>query len=75
MRSIKVLPCDFPCRFVECPPGLFYFQDDLYFKSEYGEYDGYCVSSGEKFWGGTKTIGALCELIVTPCTYEIEDDQ
>ena len=41
----------------ECPVGLFFFGDELCFKSEYGDnsgrIDAYIVSSGEFFWGGS----------------------
>lgn len=60
-----------PCRFVDCPPGLFRWQGLLCFKSEYstkaGQPDAYCVDSGEYFWGGTNgDLDARRQLIVTP---------
>jgi hypothetical protein len=60
-----------PCRFVNCPPGLFRFAGMLCFKSEYsskpGQQDAYCVDSGEYFWGGTNgDLEARRNLIVQP---------
>ena len=54
----------------ECPPGLFWFEDSLCFKSEYGDNYGhseaFCVSSGEYFWGGTSDKRLREHLMVTP---------
>lgn len=37
----------------EYPHGLFVYENTLCFKDEYN--DSYIISSGEAFWGGTKT--------------------
>lgn len=54
-----------------CPPGLFWFDGDYGFKTEYRDHNGpeaYCVDSGEYFWGG---LGGDAEkrrgLLVSPC--------
>lgn len=44
------------CTLDQCPPGLFLFEGDYGFKTEYRDDNGpeaYCVESGEYFWGGT----------------------
>lgn len=81
LTAARILPSDQPaishkaeaCAFVDCPPGLFRWQDIICFKSEYsskpGQQDAYCVSSGEYFWGGTSgNLAARNALIVTPIT-------
>lgn len=61
--------------------GLFEYQGDIFFKSEYGsnytdengntmiQHDCYCVKSGEYFWGGVDTVKKRENLIVYPITY------
>lgn len=55
----------------ECPPGLFLFDGDYGFKTEYRDDNGpeaYCLKSGEYFWGGTKGDKAKrSALLVIPC--------
>lgn len=68
-----VFPDGAPCRFVDCPPGLFTWSGLLCFKSEYstkpGQQDAYCCDSGEYFWGGTNgDLAARRELVVQPVT-------
>lgn len=58
-----------PCSFSECSPGMFQYKHDLFVKSEYGE-EAYCISSGEIFWGGTKSPEERAKLIVFPISYE-----
>lgn len=60
----------------QCPPGLFYFNGTLGFKSEYKtesmsypgfwQSDAYCVESGEYFWGGTTDAKKRELLLVLP---------
>lgn len=56
------------CKLKDCPVGLFFpaNSNELCLKTEYG-LDAYIVSSGEKFWGGTKTQGDLADIEVIPC--------
>lgn len=65
-----------------CPPGLFWFNGSLGFKSEYGAMepvgsnfktfkvgnraDAYCADSGEYFWGGASTHEDRSKLLVYP---------
>lgn len=56
----------FTCTLAECPPGFFRFGDSINFKSEYGDSDAYCGSSGEYFWGGTSDRNERARLIVEP---------
>lgn len=63
MKKLTIEPQGWPCRLCECPPGYFVFDDDLCFKSEYG--DSYC-DSGESFWGGTTSKTDRDRLIVQP---------
>jgi len=72
MKKLCVTPDGWPCRFAECPPGPFVFQDTPCFKSEYGQ-DAY-VESGEAFWGGALKPEERAELIVQPCRYEWIDE-
>tara|TARA_R110002012_G_scaffold318358_1_gene536540 strand:- start:1382 stop:1624 length:243 start_codon:yes stop_codon:yes gene_type:complete len=53
----------------ECPPGLFLFEKCLGFKSEYDN-DAFVVSSGEYFWGGTKSSEDRDALRVVPVVIE-----
>ncbi|WEK05731.1 MAG: hypothetical protein P0Y65_05610 [Candidatus Devosia phytovorans] len=65
----------------DCPPGLFWFDGSLCFKSEYSQLrgtpdnrlmqcDAYVVASGEYFWGGTSDVAARSELMVQPIHFE-----
>lgn len=58
-----------PCKLKFCEPGLFVFDGELCFKTEYGNRC-YCVSTGERFWGGTNNIVEFNDLIVYPVEYE-----
>ncbi len=67
----------------ECPPGLFLFNNNLGFKSEYRtesksrpgfwQSDAYVVDSGEYFWGGVSDPRARENLIVRPVSVEVSD--
>ena len=46
----------------EYPHGLFVYENTLCFKDEYN--DSYIISSGEAFWGGTKTKDERDNLII-----------
>lgn len=66
----------------ECPPGLFFYNGTIGFKSEYGAMesagdggkawrvgnrpDAYCADSGEFFWGGTSTHEDRAKVLVMP---------
>ena len=66
----------------ECPPGLFFWNGTLGFKSEYGAMeptgsnfktwkvgnraDAYCADSGEYFWGGTSNHEDRAKVLVMP---------
>lgn len=66
----------------ECPPGLFFWNGTLGFKSEYGAMepvgsnfktwkvgsraDAYCADSGEYFWGGTSNHDDRAKVLVMP---------
>ena len=51
---IVVTPYGWPCKFEDCPPGLFVCMEgkktDVYLKTEYGNDEGYCPS-GERYHG------------------------
>ena len=36
MRRLVLIPEGWPCELRECPPGLFLYQDNVCFKTEYG---------------------------------------
>lgn len=67
MRRMVIVPDGWPCRYAECRPGFFVFQDSLCLKSEYGglEIASFC-ESGEAFWGGVTTKDDLANLSVQP---------
>lgn len=46
MRYLIMAPWGWPCKLNECPPGHFVYNDQLCFKSEYGEDQAY-NSAGE----------------------------
>lgn len=71
MKRLVIIPDGWPCRFAECRPGHFLFQDSLCLKSEYGG-DAY-IESGEAFWGGVKSKEERAELIVQPVYAMWED--
>ena len=60
----------------ECPPGLFLWNGNLCFRSEYAtmtetnprQPDAYVVESGEYFWGGVSDSRSRDELMVQPVT-------
>ena len=64
MRTLKLVPNGWPCTLRECPPGCFVFDEEVCFKSDYGQ-DAYC-DGGSYFWGGTSDKEARAELIVQP---------
>lgn len=61
-------------RFDDCPIGLFWFRGELCVMTEYAtaaegqhpQRDAYIVSSGEYFWGGTRTAIERGQLVVEP---------
>jgi hypothetical protein len=66
MIKLVIKPDSWECSIKECPPGFFVFKTELCFKTEYGEDEVFC-SSGEVFWGGTKTKEERANLVVQPC--------
>jgi len=75
MKVLQIIPHGWPCRLLECPPGLFSYQGTTGFKSEYFASDQenmevFCVESGECFWGGVSTKQARADLIVNPLSLE-----
>ena len=64
MKTIKIIPNDWSCTLEECPPGFFWYGNDLCFKSEYNN-ECYC-SSGEYF--------ALRDILVQPVAIVTENN-
>ena len=64
--TIEIKPAGFPCKIEECPPGMFLYENQICFKSEYktnaGEMELYC-DSGEAF--------VPREVLVTPLEYVV----
>ena len=56
MKTVKIIPDGWECMIEDCPPGFFYYDEQLCFKTEYmdtdedgnGQMQVYC-SSGETF--------------------------
>ena len=70
-KTLQIIPHGWPCKLIDCPPGLFSFTGDIGFKSEYCRDNAiamevFCAESGEVFWGGSKTTHDRNELIVQP---------
>lgn len=56
----------------DCPIGLFITDHKtLCVKTEYGNDDAYIVWSGERFWGGAKTIEEIGEVLVLPISDKV----
>ena len=55
----------------DCPIGLFVEDSTLCVKTEYGNDDAYIVWSGERFWGGAKTISEIGEVLVLPISDKV----
>ena len=55
----------------DCPIGLFIKGYTLCVKTEYGNADAYIVWSGERFWGGAKTIEEIGEVFVLPISDKV----
>lgn len=55
----------------DCPIGLFIKNGTLCAKTEYGNDDAYIVWSGERFWGGAKTIAEIGEVLVLPISDKV----
>ena len=70
MKTVKIVPDGWECLIEECPPGFFYYEGQLCFKTEYHEEDGglqvYC-SSGETFMPR--------KVMVQPVVSEESDDE
>lgn len=54
----------------DCPIGLFIKDNTLCVKTEYGK-ESYIVWSGERFWGGAKTIKEIGEVLVLPISDKV----
>lgn len=48
MKTLKIVPDNWPCSIFDCPPGFFVYKDQLCFKTEYGDCECY-NSIGETF--------------------------
>lgn len=71
MKTLQIIPHGWPCKLIDCPPGLFSYTGDIGFKSEYFNSDPekievFCAESGECFWGGTNDKNARAALVVQP---------
>jgi hypothetical protein len=81
-KPIEALASNF-VSLADCPPGLFRWNGELCFKSEYrttrengtSVCDAYVVASGEYFWGGTSTDAQREALKVQPITGETPAEQ
>lgn len=72
MKKLELNPDGFECSFGECPPGLFLYDKNVFFKSEYttnGRPDAYC-DSGEYFCAGKPNPEDISALIVQPLLWE-----
>lgn len=57
--------------FEDCPVGMFLSASgELCVKTEYG-LDAFIIATGEKFWGGAKTLAHLRRVTVTPVEVRI----
>lgn len=74
MKHMFVRPDGWECKLSECPPGFFVFHEELCLKTEYGTNEAFC-STGERFWGGTKTEIELGQLIVQPVKASFETSE
>lgn len=54
----------------DCPKGLFIYDETLCMKTEYGV-ESYIIWSGERFWGGAKTIAEIGEVLVLPISDKV----
>ena len=79
MKTLTLVPHGWPCKLVDCPPGLFSCENGaiigIGFKSEYYQNEVvkmgvYCVDSGECFWGGAANAQERGNLIVQPVVLE-----
>ena len=66
---LEIKPDGWECTLENCPPGLFMYNEELCFKTEYGAIEAYC-DTGEKFWGGCSDETSLAKLKVQPLKYE-----
>jgi len=68
MRDLLLVPDGWPCKLKDCQPGFFVYEDQLCFKTEYGDGDIFC-SSGEYF-----SKDGRQDLIVQPVSYEWREE-
>ncbi len=71
MKTLQIIPDGWPCKLIECPPGLFSFSGTIGLKSEYyannpDKIEVFCSETGECFWGGTQQAEARAALMVQP---------
>jgi len=78
MKILQIIPHGWPRKLINCPPGLFSFNGNIGFKSEY--YDGdpekievFCADTGECFWGGTSDKIDRAALIVQPVVLQFTE--
>lgn len=74
-KQLTLVPKGWPCKLIDCPPGLFSFTGDIGFKSEYStnepnSMEVFCADSGEAFWGGTSDKDVRASLMVQPLIME-----
>lgn len=72
---LTAVPHGWPVRLIECPPGLFSYDGEIGFKSEYFTNDPermevFFAESGEVFWGFATDKASRARLIVQPCVLE-----
>ena len=72
ITRIQIKPKGFPCKLRDCKPGLFLYERDVCFRSDYNEF--YIIGSGETFWAGTASEEQRGDLTVQPMIYEITEN-
>jgi hypothetical protein len=65
MKQLVIKPTDWPCTTTDCPPGFFVSNDQLCFKTEYGNNDEIYNSAGFRVH--------LDGILVTPVTAEWQE--
>lgn len=69
MKRLELKPDGFPCKLIECPPGLFLCGNDVGLKTKYKSDEAFC-ESGESFWGDANKGGKAGDTIVQPLISE-----
>jgi len=78
VKQPTIVPNGWPCKFRDCPAGLFQYGDatSFHLKTEYrvdGFFEAFVVASGEAFWGGATTYDERDNLIVVPAKIEVKE--